>query len=96
MSSPPTPTVCDHLQPLLNHLLASGAKITFAGQAWSRNCRMWVYFDRILDLPALEKQFPLPPCVSRHSHRGTHEGSETGLVCHEHHDALIGPYQESP
>ena len=26
------PKVCEHLQPMLDHLIASGAKVTFAGQ----------------------------------------------------------------
>jgi hypothetical protein len=56
---------------------------------------MWVYFDRVLDLDELQTHFPPASCVVRHSHRGTHEGSETGLVCREHHDAVMGLYDKN-
>jgi hypothetical protein len=88
------PRLCDHLQPLVDRLLASGEKITFAGQAWSRNCRIWIYFDCALDIEAIKQKCNLAPCVTLHSHRGTHDGSETGFVCNEHNDGVMGRYVE--
>lgn len=82
--------VCEHLTPVKEYILSQGAKVTFAGQAWSKNCRMWIYFDVFLDAPALIRRFQLPPCVTEHEHRGTHDGQEYGLVCEEHQDALMG------
>jgi hypothetical protein len=58
---------------------------------WSRNCRNWVVYENvILDAEGLRKKFGLADVVIVHSHRGTHEGSEHGLVCSRCHDALIG------
>lgn len=88
------PRICEHLQPMLDYLLRDGAKVVFAGQAWSDNCRVWVYLDRSLDREALARQFPPPPCVHLHSHRGTHDGSEQGFVCAQHQDGLMGLYKE--
>ncbi|MDB5304672.1 MAG: hypothetical protein JWM97_2221 [Phycisphaerales bacterium] len=90
----PPPVICEHLQPVLQYLLEQGGRITFSGQPWSRNCRMWVYFDAVLDCQALQKRFALPATVIPHDHRGTHDGAERGLVCSEHHDAVIGIHPE--
>src|SRR4051794_2017583 len=91
---PQPPTLCEHLQPLLDQLVAAGAKIVFAGQAWSSNCRLWVYLDRPLDIATLRRTYPFAPVVTLHTHRGTHDGSETGFVCNEHRDAIMGTYVE--
>ena len=87
--------VCEHLEPLRQHLIERGVTVTSAGQAWSSNCRMWIYFDTVLDPAALREQFALPDFVTAHSHRGTHEGSEQGLVCNVHHDALMGRHPDA-
>jgi hypothetical protein len=44
---------CEHLLPLEEALLAEGIRETSRGQAWSENCREWVYFDCRLDLPLI-------------------------------------------
>ena len=41
--------LCDHLKPLEAELKQSGIKEAYRGQAWSHNCREWVYFDCHLD-----------------------------------------------
>lgn len=84
------PDVSEHLRPVLAHLLASGARIGATGRVWSRNCRMWVYVDVGLDCESLQQRFALPACVVIHDHIGTHDGSERGLDCEEHHDAVMG------
>lgn len=84
------PELCEHLQPLLHDLLARGARITFAGQAWSQNCRLWVYLDLKLDLAELRERHALAACVVNHEHAGTHDGRERGLVCSQCHDAVMG------
>ena len=91
----PNPKVCEHLQPLVDHLIATGNMVTFAGQAWSDNCRLWVYFNCILNIETLRQKFNLAPCVKLHSHRGTHDGAETGFVCWEHQDGVMGRYNEA-
>jgi hypothetical protein len=88
------PAICEHLGPVLDDALAQGAKITFAGQPWSSNCRLWVYLDVQLDVVALQTRFKLPPEVTVHTHRGTHDGMEHGLVCTQHQDAIMGFHPE--
>ena len=82
--------VCEHLAPVEAELKARGARETFRGQAWSDNCREWVYFDCVLDRAELRRYFALAPCVVDHDHLGTHDGQESGLVCTEHHDGVMG------
>nr|WP_298146824.1 hypothetical protein [uncultured Pseudomonas sp.] len=82
--------VCPHLAEVERALLLSGAKVTFRGQAWSENCREWLYVDAYLDLAAIRQRYRLDSVVEDHRHRGTHDGQEQGLVCSACHDALIG------
>jgi hypothetical protein len=86
--------VCEHLEPVRQFLLEQGATIVSAGQAWSRNCRLWIYFDAVLDPQALRTRFALPACIVAHVHRGTHDGAEQGLVCEAHHDGLMGAHPD--
>jgi hypothetical protein len=88
--------VCEHLALIESALLDSGIAVTFRGQAWSDHCREWVYFDCYLDTHALRKQFVLADCVEDHTHRGTHDGMEHGLVCNRCHDAVLGTVEKTP
>ena len=85
--------VCEHLSTLEQMLINRGVAITYRGQAWSMNCREWVYFDCFLDTSAIRKHMSFPDFVHDHSHRGTHDGQESGLVCTCCHDAIIGYYE---
>ncbi|HKD79320.1 MAG TPA: hypothetical protein VKH81_06465 [Candidatus Angelobacter sp.] len=84
---------CEHLRSLECAILSAGLKETFRGQAWSNNCREWVYFDGYIDPIAVREHFALPDCVKEHSHRGTHDGQESGFVCSQCWDAVIGAYE---
>jgi hypothetical protein len=86
--------VCEHLEPVRQYLLQHGAAIVSAGQAWSSNCHLWIYFDAVLDPESLRSRFALPSFVVAHAHRGTHDGAEQGLVCNAHRDALMGGHPE--
>jgi hypothetical protein len=82
--------VCEHLHALETALLERNIPVTFRGQAWSENCREWVYFGCFIDPEATREKFSLPDFVKAHSHRGTHDGQESGFVCLRCHDAIIG------
>lgn len=84
---------CDHLRALEQAIIARGIRETFRGQAWSQNCREWVYFDCFIDTTAVRRAFDLPSCVAEHSHRGTHDGQERGFVCSVCHDGILGRYE---
>lgn len=86
--------VCSHLAPLEEALLAAGMRVTFRGQAWSQNCREWVYFDCVLDRAAIRKRLPLPSCVQDREHLGTHDGQEAGFVCTTCHDGIMGVHPQ--
>ena len=40
---------CEHLRQLENEMIAAGVRQTCRGQAWTGNCREWVYSDCYLD-----------------------------------------------
>jgi hypothetical protein len=86
--------VCEHLRPVEDHLKALNCAITFAGQAWSANCRHWIYYQVRLDCEALKNRFNLPEFVEIHSNDDPRSGREKGLVCSQDHDAIIGRHPE--
>jgi hypothetical protein len=54
-----------------------------------------VYFENcVLDVESIRARLKLPEVVEVHTHRGTHDGSEHGLYCSEHHDALMGMHPD--
>ena len=87
--------ICEHLRPLEEELIRRGYSVTYRGQTWTRNCREWVYFDCVLSLADIRQVFAFDGCVEDHVHRGTHEGSEQGFVCHRDWDAVMGAHPES-
>ncbi len=84
--------MCEHLAPALCYALSHGATVTACCRPWSENCHIWIYFDKLLDCAGLIRGLALDACITIHDHRGTHDGSERGLVCGIHHDALMGPH----
>ena len=84
---------CSHLQSLESALLEGGHQETFRGQAWSE-ANEWVYFDCIIDLDFCRDEYDLPSFVIDHVHRGTHDGTEQGLVCQQCLTAVVGRHPE--
>ena len=82
--------VCEHLSAVERAVLDDGIAVTFRGQAWSANCREWVYIDGYLDTHRIRARFSLAAAVRDHTHRGTHDGQEHGLVCDLCQDGLMG------
>ena len=82
--------LCQHLQPVERHLREQGARLYSVGRPWTENCHIWVFFDTVLDCEGLMAGLGLDSCVCVHDHRGTHDGSERGLVCSVHQDGIMG------
>jgi hypothetical protein len=88
--------ICEHLRPVEETIQARGIQETFRGQAWSENCREWIYFDCFIDLAAVRDRIPMPYCIQDHVHRGTHDGQERGFYCSKCHDGVMGRYEAAP
>jgi hypothetical protein len=82
--------ICQHLRPIEEAIHSAGIPETFRGQPWTSNCREWVYFDCCLDAEKIRQQFALPGCVVDHVNDDSKSGRESGLVCSECHDAIVG------
>jgi hypothetical protein len=82
--------LCEHLRALDEAIALAGIGESFRGEAWSKACREWVYYECVLDREAIRRRFSLAPCVVDHDHYGTHDGQEEGLVCAEHRDGIMG------
>ena len=85
--------MCDHLSPLDNELKAKGFTETFRGQAWSDNCREWVYYDTILDLAEIRNRYQFPDFIITHVNEDPKSGLEAGFVCTFCHDGVMGKYE---
>jgi hypothetical protein len=82
--------MCEHLQPLEDYIKAKKIPEIFRGQAWSNNCREWVYFDCVLEPESLKAAFHLPSFVTTHENTDEKSGTELGLVCTQCKDAIMG------
>jgi hypothetical protein len=73
--------LCEHLRPIEQALQAQQFSETFRGQAWSSDCREWVYLDGYLDLDSIRARHTLAACVIDHVHRGAarRPGARPGL-----------------
>lgn len=87
--------MCEHLQPLENYLRDNGVSETFREQAWSNNCREWVYFGCILKTETLKAKLNLPSFVETHENTDIKSGAELGLVCSQCKDGIIGFHPNS-
>lgn len=85
--------LCPHLSELDEAIKAKGIEETFRGEAWSKNCREWVYYACYLKRDDLRKLFHLADCVLDHEHLGTHDGAEEGFFCAEHRDGIMGVHR---
>ena len=85
--------LCIHLRPLESALVGAGFRETFRGQAWTRNCGEWVYFDVVLS-DALEESLPGP--VRRHENLDARSGTERGFVCDRCGDGILGRIDSAP
>lgn len=82
--------VCKHLSTLESELKSSNILETFNGQAWSLNCRQWIYYDCYIDIINLRKRIKLEECVVDYEYLDFKVGSEAGLYCTVCKDAIIG------
>ena len=87
--------MCEHLRKFEAELISRGVEETYRGQAWSSNCREWVYFRCFIDLEAVRARMGFDLCVVEHVNTDAKSGLERGFVCSEHHDAIMGRFEES-
>jgi hypothetical protein len=82
--------MCEHLEMLEQELKRRNIKETYRGQAWSKNCREWVYYDCYFDIEQLRKRFNFPYFIKYHSNDDVKSGLEEGFVCELCNDTIMG------
>jgi hypothetical protein len=87
---------CVHLHALEAELTAAGIRETYRGTPWSMNCREWVYFDAVLDVPSIAARMKFPACVEVHENLDPKSGTESGFVCTACNDAVMGRLSGRP
>ena len=88
--------VCEHLSWLERALIHAGFQETYRGQAWSHNCREWVYYPVCLDIDRLRAEHDFAPSLETHENLDPKSGTERGLVCRACHDAIMGRVAGAP
>jgi len=88
--------ICEHLRPLEIDVVAAGIKEVYRGKPWTENCNEWVYYDCVFNnLEATMLRFNLRNDIIKvHSHSGTHDGQEHGLVCTACLDGIMGQHPD--
>lgn len=88
--------ICEHLSPVEKALADTNIKEVYRGKPWSDNCREWVYYDCVFsDLNKTISRLQLnKELIQVHSHLGTHDGQEHGLVCTQCKDGIMGQHPE--
>lgn len=83
---------CEHLCILEKDIIDKHIKVRSRGQAWGDNCREWVYFDCLFsNLEETIIRFNMDTeIINIHTHFGTHDGQEHGLVCLTCKDGIMG------
>ena len=82
--------MCEHLIKLEEYLDTKNIRETYRGRAWSKNCRIWIYYDCILDINSLKERFKFDECVRVHEYNDIKVGSERGFICIKCNDAIMG------
>jgi hypothetical protein len=88
--------ICDHLRPIEERIQFRGFVESGRGTPWPGNCREWVTYNCDVSLIAALEGIGMPACVKRYEFPDIHSGLETGLVCEEHHDALLSGLLSGP
>jgi len=79
-----------YLRQLANHLLEKSIPMTFYGRSWTKQTADWMYFDTVLDIESLQKQFQMGQQIQIHENRDAHSGTERGLVDTQTGEGIIG------
>ena len=87
--------MCEHLAILEDYLKQKNIVETFRGQAWSDNCREWIYYDCVLSTEKIKDKLKLDPCVKTHEYMDIKIANELGLICMICHDGIIGLHPKS-
>ena len=83
--------ICEHIQPVREELLRSGAHIGTGGHLWGGTA-MWLWFNVVLDPAALQRKLVLDACVLETENDDPRSGPELGLRCSIHGDGVVGPH----
>jgi hypothetical protein len=84
--------VCEHLRPVREYLLRTGAHVSDAGYLWSTSSRVSLWFDAVMDPEGIHRRLALDACVVKTESDDPRTGPELGLYCEVHHDSVVGPH----
>lgn len=82
--------MCEHLAQLDIELKSKKIRETYRGQAWSENCREWVYYDCLFNLETIRQRYKFPAFIENHINNDNKSGMEAGFVCSLCNDGVIG------
>lgn len=78
------------LRRIAEHLWEHRYEITYFGQAWSNESSSWVYFNNILDIDRLKKDFDPADELRIHENLDPKSGKERGFIDKNTGEGLMG------
>ncbi len=78
------------LQQIAKYLLSQRAKITYFGTTWSQRNANWIYFDIVLNIEMLQKQFQWDETIQLSENLDPKSGLERGLFDTKTEEGLMG------
>jgi hypothetical protein len=83
----------DSLRHIAKNLKKSGIEITFFGFAWTKQRANWIYFNTVLDVEALRRNFQLGTHILIHENLDPKSGLEKGFIDDQTGEGLMGRIQ---
>lgn len=78
------------LRKIAEQLVMNRFGITFYGQAWTNTTADWIYFDTVLDIDSLKKEFNLGDNFIVHENLDPKSGTERGVIDINTGEGLMG------
>lgn len=78
------------LREVATYLVSQNVPITFYGRSWTKQTSDWLYFDTVLDLEALKKQFQWGDYIQIHENLDPKSGTERGIIDTQTGEGIIG------
>lgn len=80
----------DKLRAMAGYMYNKRIPLTYFGKAWSRCTNNWIYFDTVLNIEQLKKEFELGADFEVHENLDPKSGMERGFIDRVTGEGLMG------
>jgi hypothetical protein len=80
----------DSLRQIAKNYKKRGIKIDYFGHAWTKQMANWIYFDTVLNVEKLRKEYQLGAHIVIHENLDPKSGMEKGFIDEQTGEGLMG------